>query len=163
VHDRIIHPDLFLFPRRPTTVAKFARTLTAHCSIRETEVKLNRPTAEILKDLKSEVEKRLSKKGISVEWIDATQTPELALRLVRIDEGNQLLRYLLPFLAPAVVAIEGQVSVDSQEPREFQSTRRAHFGLFGGTAKAMLHVCNVQVAKDITKAVTKALRTVATA
>jgi hypothetical protein len=134
-------------------VAQFSRTLTAHCSIRETEAKLSLPKAEILQDLKAEIEKRLGKKGITVQWLDATQTPELAMNLVRIDEGNQLLRYLVPFPAPAIVAVEGQVAVDSREPRGFQSTRRANFGVFGGSAKGMLHVCNVQIAKDVTKAV----------
>ena len=139
-------------------MAQLSRTLTAHCSIRDTEMKFRGTKAEILQDLKAEIEKRLGKKGVTVEWLDATQAPELAMNLVRIDEGNQMLRYMVPFLAPAVVAIEGQVTVDSREPREFQCTRRAHFGLFGGQAKAMLHVCNVQIAKDIAKAVTKALQ-----
>jgi hypothetical protein len=139
-------------------VARFSRTLTAHCSIRETDVSLKLSKADILRDLKAEIEKRLGKKGLTVQWLDATQTPELAMNLVRLDQGSQLLRYLIPFSAPAVVAIEGQVTVNSQEPREFDSTRRAHFGLFGGTAKAMLHTCNVQIAKDVTKAVIKALQ-----
>lgn len=139
-------------------MAQFSRTLTAHCSIREAEVKLGGPKAEILQDLKVEIEKRLGKKGITVQWLDATQSPELAMSLLRIDEGNQLLRYLVPFLAPAIVEIEGQVRVDSQEPREFRSTRRANFGLFGGSPKGMLHACNVQVAKDVSNAVTKALQ-----
>jgi hypothetical protein len=149
---------LSLYPRRTTKVAKFSCTLTAHCSIREIEVKLGRPTAEILGDLKLEIQKRLGKKGITVQWLDATQSPELAINLLRIDEGNQLLRYLIPFSAPAIVAIEGQVRVDSQEPRDFEKTRRANFGLFGGTPKSMLHYCNVLIAKDITKEVARALQ-----
>jgi hypothetical protein len=119
--------------------------------------------ADILQDLKREIDKRLGKKGITVKWLDATQTPELAIKLVRIDEGNQFLRYLIPFAAPAIVAIEGQIRVDSQKPRDFESTRRANFGVFGGSAKGMLHTCNVQIAKDVTKEVIRAIQAVATA
>jgi hypothetical protein len=124
-------------------------TITSCCTLKGASTTLSFEPSEVIEELKKTLEKRLMKKGIALRWTDESGTPELLVRVVQIDQGNQFLRYLLPFLSPTVLEVEGQVTVPGSDPRPFHYVQKAQMGLFGGSARGMLKVCADRVAGKI--------------
>jgi hypothetical protein len=132
--------------------------VTACCTIRGAEIVLSFGAADVIERLRRKLEKALGKKGLNLAWTDELDSPDVVIRFLRIDEGSQLLRYLMPFLGPAVLEVEGQAAIDGSGPRRFHYTQKAQFGIFGGSAKGMLNVCADRVAGKIAKEILKASR-----
>jgi len=134
-----------------------SRTITACCSDGGAALKLSFDAAEITAELKACLEKRLLDKGVAIRWSEQATNPELLVRVVEIDQGNQFLRYLLPFIAPAVLEVEGQMTVSGSSPQQLHYVQRAQIGIFGGSARGMLKTCAQRVAKKIASEVLRSL------
>jgi hypothetical protein len=134
------------------------KPITACCTDSGAALKLSFGAAEITGEIRAGLDKRLPKKGVSPRWVQETENPELLVRVVSIDQGNQFLRWLLPFIAPATLEVEGHVSVGDAAPRDFHYTQRAQMGLLGGAAKGMLKVCAQRVADKITGDVSRQMK-----
>jgi len=131
--------------------------VTAHCSLRDADVTLSFSPSEVAERFRRELAKRLGKKEVELAWRREPRGAEVRIRFVRIDEGNQFLRWLVPFIAPAVVEIEGEVALRGHEPRPFEYVRKAHFGFFGGTPQYMVGVCADRLARGLAKEILRAL------
>lgn len=135
-----------------------SRTLTAYCSDSGAALKLSFDAGKITAEMRSSIEKRLHKKGVATRWNDQETGSELIIRIVAIDQGNQFLRWLLPFIAPAFLEVEGQVGLSGSTPQQFHYTQCAQVGLFGGSARGMLKVCAQRVAHKIASDVLRTIR-----
>ena len=109
------------------------RTISAWCSDTGAALTVSFDATQITEELKTNVEKRLLKKGVAVRWNNQEAASDLVIRVVAMDQGNQFLRWLLPFIAPAVLEVEGQVGLDGSAPRPFHYNQRAQMGLLGGS------------------------------
>lgn len=125
------------------------RMMTVCCSSQGAALKLSFDVGEIVRELGASIEKRLLKNGIAAQWVQEAARAELSVRVVSVDQGNQFLRYLLPFIAPAVLEVEGQVAAGGARPRTFHFVQRAQVGLFGGSSKGMLKVCAQRIAAKV--------------
>lgn len=113
----------------------------------------------VLDAVKETLTKRLRKKGFDVEWSQQPGPQDLWVTITQIDPGNQFLRWLIPFLSPAIVSIQGQLNPpNSAPPVPFQIEQKAHFGLLGGTGQGMLKQCATEAAKRIGKIVVKSMK-----
>jgi len=135
-----------------------SRTITAHCSDSGAALTLSFDAAQITAQIKTSIENRLLKKGVAVRWSNQETSSELFIRVVAIDQGNQFLRWLLPFIAPAVLEVEGQIVLAGSSPQQFDYVQRAHMGLLGGSAKGMLKFCAQRVANRIASDVLRGLK-----
>lgn len=135
-----------------------SKTITACCSHDGAALKLKFDPAMILTEMRTRIEKPLLKKGVALQWSDQEEGSELFIRVISMDQGNQFLRWLLPFIAPAVLEVEGQLSLGGAAPAEFQYTQRAHIGLLGGSGKGMLKICAQRVAGKIVRNVLRSVR-----
>ncbi len=133
------------------------RTISAFCTDEGAELKTSFDASEITTELRSRLEKALSKKNAAVRWVDEGTT-ELAIRIVAIDQGNQFLRYLLPFIAPAILEIEGELALGAGAPRQFHHTGKEQMGVLGGTARGMLKTAAGRMASRITKDILRGAR-----
>ncbi len=134
------------------------RTITSSCTLKGAATTLSFDPSEVVEELKKTLEKKLMKKRVALRWTDESVTSEVLVRVVEIDQGNQFLRYLLPFIAPALLEVEGQVAVTGSSPRPFHYVQKAQVGLFGGSAKGMLKTCAERVAGKIAGEVLGALQ-----
>ena len=134
------------------------KTITAWCSDSGAALTLSFDAAQITAEMRTKIEQRLLKKGVAVRWNNQEAGSELAIRVVAINEGNQFLRWLLPFFSPALLEVEGQIGISGSSPKQFHYTQRAHVGLFGGSAKGMLKVNAQRVAAKIAGDVLKSLK-----
>lgn len=134
------------------------RTVAAWCSDSGAALKLSFPVDQITAELKASVEKRLLKKGVGLRWSNDDAASEITIRIVAIDQGNQFLRWLLPFIAPAVLEVEGEIRLAGNAPQPFNYTQRAQIGALGGTARGMLKVCAQRVADKIAGDVVRSIR-----
>ena len=129
------------------------KTITAWCSDSGAALTLSFDAAQITAEMRTSIEKRLLKKGVAVRWNNQEAGSELVIRVVAIDQGNQFLRWFLPFIAPAVLEVEGQVGIGGSTPLQFHYTQRAQMGLLGGSAQGMLKVnaqrVSVKIAGDV--------------
>jgi hypothetical protein len=130
-----------------------AVTHTVCCMMKLSASNLSYEPSELIMTLREKLEKRLTKKGFTVQWVPATQNPSLLVQMTRPDEGSQAQRYLLPFISPAVMDVEGRISLNGAQPQPFQHSQRAHFGLFGGTARSMMTNNADRIAAKIVKQV----------
>ena len=112
-------------------------TIASCCTLQGATVSLSFDAADVAQQLRTNLEKRLGKKGITLYWTNEMNSPEIVIRVVRIDQGNQFLRYMLPFIAPAILEVEGKIAIDGSGPKKFHYTQKAQIGLFGGSAKAI--------------------------
>jgi hypothetical protein len=133
-------------------------SLASCCTLQGATISVSFDAADVTQRITKKLEKRLGKKGMSLFWTNEMDSPELVIRVVRIDQGNQLLRYLVHFLGAAVVEVEGQVAIGGSGPRPFHFTQKAHFGFFGGSARGMLNVCADRIGDKIARFVVKASR-----
>ncbi len=131
--------------------APMAQTITACFSSQGGVMKVNIQPQDVISPLCENISKRLSKKGVGVQWGPETPTTILVLRVVVMDQGNQLLRYLLPFISPAVLEVEGHIRVGNGAPKPIHVVKKAHFGLFGGSPVGMLKTCGSQIAAKVAK------------
>ena len=136
-----------------------SRTIAASCTDGGAALKVSFDATEITSEMKTYLEKRLLKKGVGVRWGEPSSSQELSLRVVEMNQGNQFLRYLLPFIAPAVLEVEGKMAVIGSTPQELHYVQRAQMGLFGGSSKGMLKVCAQRVADKVAHEVVRSLRT----
>jgi hypothetical protein len=132
--------------------------ITVCCMMKLTSSNLSYEPSELIMQLRERLEKRLTKKGFTVQWVPATQNPTLLVQLTRLDEGSQALRYLLPFISPAVMDVEGRININGAQAHPFQYTQRAQFGLFGGTARSMMNNNADRLAVKIVKDVLRVTR-----
>jgi len=137
---------------------KVIKTISACCTAQGAILKLSFHVGEVVMELKKALEKRLLKKGIALQWTDELADPELYIRIVAIDQGNQFLRWLIPFVAPAVLEVGGQVGRDSGNPAGFHYVQKAQMGLAGGSARGMLRVNAQRVAAKIAGDVLRQMR-----
>jgi len=126
-----------------------SKTISSCCTAQGAALNLSFDVSEVVQELKSALEKKLLKKGIALRWTDEAVGSEVIIRIISIEQGNQFLRWLLPFIAPAVLEVEGQVAVGSAKPEPFHYVQRAQIGLAGGSAKGMLKVCATRTADKI--------------
>jgi len=112
---------------------------------------------KIMAEMRASIERRLLKKGIAVRWNNQEVGSELLIRVVAIDGGNQFLRWLLPFISPAIFEVEVQVGIGGSTAQQFHYTQRSHFGLFGGSAQTMLTLNAQRVANKIAGDVLRAV------
>jgi hypothetical protein len=132
--------------------------ITSCCSVNGATTTVPFQPSDIANRLKQSLEKNLAKKGVALNWIDESNSPQVLVRIIEIDQGNQLLRYLLPFISPAVLEVEGEVAVPGSDRRSFHYVQKTQVGLFGGSGKGMLTVCADRVSGKIAKDVLKALQ-----
>lgn len=95
---------------------------------------------ELVEMLQRELIDHLTKYGLRVAQ---TSTPDFRIvgHFREVDEGNQFLRYLLPFLAGASrVCIEGTILVDGETEKPFHYVTRSRVGLLGGFGPVKLAV-----------------------
>jgi hypothetical protein len=135
-----------------------SRTITAGISDVGAALKVSFDAAEITAEMKASLEKRLLKKGVAVRWSGEEKDSELFVRIVEMNQGNQLLRYLLPFIAPAYVEVEGRRAIAGSSPQPLHYLQRAQVGLLGGSAKSMLKVCTQRIADKIAGEVLSGLK-----
>jgi hypothetical protein len=133
-------------------------SLASSCTLRGADITLSFGPVEVIQRLRNRLEKKLGKKGIKLFWTNEVDSPEIAIRIVKIDQGSQLLRYIFPLLGPAVLEVEGRVAIAGSTPRQFHYTQKAQMGLFGGSAKSMLNFCADRVSGKIAKDVLKVSR-----
>jgi hypothetical protein len=125
------------------------KSIGVNCSESGAALKIKFPATDVTAELRARLEKTLGKKGVAVRWNDKGPA-EVNIRVVRIDQGNQALRYLLPFIAPAVMEVEGKSTVAGKS-RDFHYVQKAQMGLLGGSAHGMLKVCAQRIADKIAK------------
>jgi hypothetical protein len=131
--------------------------ITVCCMMKLEASNLSYEPSELISQLREKLQKRLLKKGFAPEWVPATEDPTLLVRMVRIDEGSQVMRYIMPFIAPAVLEVEGRVNGTADAPRAFRYVQKAQVGLFGGSARSMMNVNADRVSAKIVKDVLKAI------
>jgi hypothetical protein len=56
---------------------------------------------------------------------------------------------MVPFSSPAVLEVEGHVENAGSISEEYHFVQRAHFGLFGGSARSMLNLCALRMANKV--------------
>lgn len=89
-------------------------------------------------DLRDEITASCQKQGLELTD-DEDADIKITGRVFAVDEGNQMLRYIIPFLAGASsVHVEGVIQVRDQEPEEFKQVVQGYMGLFGGSGTAMI-------------------------
>jgi hypothetical protein len=124
------------------------KTLNGWCSHDGAALALSFDATQITNELKKRLEKRLLKKGLELRWDGSETNSDIAIRIVGVDQGNQLLRWLLPFASPASLEVEGHIALEGPA-QQFHYVQRAYFGLFGGSAHGMLSVNAQRVAAKI--------------
>ena len=129
--------------------------LTASCTANGVITEGSIDVSELTRRLESSLSSKLARRGIDVVWCTSLH-PELQIQFVRIAKGNQFLRYLIPFLAPASVEIKGAYPAADTASATFHHTERASIGIFGGSTRHMLGVCvdrlAIQLANNISRA-----------
>lgn len=58
--------------------------------------------------------------------------------ILKVDEGNQALRYIFPGLGASKLDIKGKITPHGEEPEEFRQVQGGYIGLFGGNSKTLL-------------------------
>jgi hypothetical protein len=143
-------------PPAPSLVGKPLGALVSSCTLRGADINLSFGAAEVIERLRERLEKRLRKKKVALFWSNESNSPEIAIRIIKIDEGNQAMRYFIPFAAPAILEVAGRIAIPGSAPQQFRYTRKAHFGMFGGSPRTMLNICadrmSAKIAKDVLKA-----------
>jgi len=134
------------------------RTIRSCCILKGAALTLSFDASIVVQELKTALDKKLLKKGIALLWTEETDSPELLIRVIEINQGNQFLRWLLPFIAPAMLEVEGQVAVSGARPQPFCYVQKAQIGIAGGSGKGMLKVCAQRAADKIMKDVLASLQ-----
>ncbi len=127
------------------------REINAFCTDEHAMLNVRFDVSPILQRFQQSLEKRLRKSGTSILWQPVGDRCQLVIWFLLIDQGNQFLRWLVPFCSPARIRIEGAFSADGSPAQRFVHERRADFGLAGGAAPYMLGVCADRLAKDVAK------------
>lgn len=135
-----------------------SRTITACCADSGAALKVSFDAAEITAGMRTSLEKRLMRKGVAVRWTEQATGSELLIRVVEADQANRFLRYMLPFIAPPFLEVEGQIALAGSSPQEFHCVQRAQIRLFGGAANSMLKACAQRIANKIASDVRRSLR-----
>ncbi len=121
------------------------RVITSCCTDTDAEINLPFETSVITKELGARLEESLT-----LNWVDESESPELLVRVVKIDQGNQFLRWLLPFIAPATLEVKGHITIGDAAPQQFHHVKNKQVGFLGGSAEGMLKACARRVAAEIT-------------
>ena len=98
------------------------------------------------------------KKQFNVQLAAAPQpgAPSAVVNVLKMDEGNRLLRYLLGiFAGHTIFEIEGEVISSSGQRTPFRHKHRGMMGLFGGDSLGMLRQGGVYLGKKVAKALAK--------
>jgi hypothetical protein len=127
------------------------------CSLEGAEINYKGSPRELVDRLLRGLAKPLGKRGITLQQQPSPEQAALRIRIVAIEQGNQLLRYLLPFIAPAFLEIEADLAPAGTPPESLHYKQTAQIGLFGGSASGMLGVCADRIAKKLSKDVLRRL------
>lgn len=85
--------------------------------------------------------------------------PVAEVRVLRVDAGNQALRYLLTFLAgKTCFEISGHVNGTTQQQVPFHFQNKCSGGFFGGNSLKLLKLNAQNLGKRVAKAIIKASR-----
>ena len=130
-------------------------TLAAHCLT--DDVRFNQPhdVPVAVERVQKRLSKKLEKKGITIAWQDTPGTCQLWLFFVEVDRGNQFLRWLLPFSAPAVVKFRMALTTGQSPPEDAMYEGSAQLGLVGGFASSMIRVAADRAANKAAKTVSR--------
>ena len=126
-------------------------TITFCCTDRQAAKNITFASSEITKAIAMRLEKRLLKKDIALSWVDESESPQMLIRVLEIDKGNQFLRWLLPFIAPANLSVDGYLAIENYEPMQFQHSQKGQVGLLGGSSRGLLKACAQRIADKIVK------------
>lgn len=77
------------------------------------------------------------------------ESPDLLVRIERINTGNRFLRWLLPGLSPAEVQFYCEFRLPNGVVKNFNIVPSGNFGLFGGSTPSMLKGCAKKAVKEI--------------
>jgi hypothetical protein len=132
--------------------------ITVCCMMKLESVNLSIEPTVLIEALREKLAKRLRKKGFAMDQVPQTADPTLLVHLVSIDEGSRLMRYIMPFVSPAVMVVEGRVKGAGPEPRKFRHVQKAQVGFLGGSTLGMMKVNADRLAARIVKEVRKALK-----
>lgn len=89
---------------------------------------------------------KLQRTRVYLEYVPEWDDASLRIRFVQVEQGNRLLRYLVPFIAPAFVEIEVELVGADGAPLSGHYRQSAHIGVFGGSSAGMLGVCVDRIA-----------------
>jgi hypothetical protein len=134
---------------------QFSGKLPCCCSLDGAAINYKGGPESILDRFVKALAKPLGKKGITLSPAQDPAAAALRVRFVQIEQGNQFLRYLLPFLSPAFIEIEADLVNQGTVVESFHYRQNAQVGLFGGTATGMLNVCADRVANRLAKGILK--------
>jgi hypothetical protein len=68
----------------------------------------------------------MRKLGIGLDWVSASERPDVTIRIIEVSGGSQLLRYILPFISPAKVEIEGWWGMNEGSVKSFIRKLQEH-------------------------------------
>ena len=125
------------------------RTLICGCSVEGAAVNYDGDLGKLANRLLKDLTGKLEKKGVDLEYASAWEDAELQIRFVQVEQGSQLLRYMLPFAAPAFMEIQADLASGEGPPFSKRYYHEAQGGLFGGSASGMLGKCVDRIASRI--------------
>ncbi|MBN1163308.1 MAG: DUF4410 domain-containing protein [Candidatus Krumholzibacteriota bacterium] len=134
------------------------QAVSARCASEGAAVRLSFDESEVVESLKEMLERKAARRGIELQWTEQEEASRVNIRIIEVDQGNQFLRYLIPFVAPAVLEVEGEIGLDGDDPRSFHYVQRAQIGVFGGGARQMIGRCMTRVAHNIAQDIERAVR-----
>ncbi|MEW4452481.1 DUF4410 domain-containing protein [Bremerella sp. JC817] len=74
-----------------------------------------------------------------LQVVEGPAARQIEAEIAEVEEGNQALRYLLPFLAgQAKVTVKGEIRQGKRPAQPFEISRNFHMGAFGGSSKTMI-------------------------
>lgn len=126
-------------------------TVSLFCTLQGAAINYKGRSEELADRFLQALSKLLTKKGIALQPVQTPQEAALQIRFVQIEQGNQLLRYLLPFIAPAFLELEVALATQQGTTEALHYKQTAQVGLFGGSATSMLGVCADRIAKKLSK------------
>ncbi len=126
-------------------------------------IKFGGDATGVVRAFQDELGRRLQRKGLVVltPGVDPHNAHvRITARVVRIDEGNRLLRYLLTFLAGhAVFEVEAHVALMGTLLVGYHHASRQGVGIFGGASEVLLVAAATASAGRLAGQVLRALKT----
>ena len=102
---------------------------------------------------------QLAKNGVPLAQRSPDSEVIVRGKYVRIDAGNQLLRYMLTLVAgKAAVQVEGELFIKGKGTARLSATAKQGWGLFGGNSQSLLKKCAKTCANTVAKQVLLGLK-----
>jgi hypothetical protein len=131
------------------------RTLAAYCYTEGVSCKEPSGLWPVVERVRQRLDKKLGKKGITLQWQETPEQCNLWLCFASVDRGNQFLRCALPLMGAASVSVRVALSAGGAAPDEFSLRGSASMRILGGFAAGMLRVCADRVAAKVAHTVRK--------